>query len=190
MFCMEEIWKDVPDYEGIYLISTLGNVKSLDREIYEKDGTKRPLKGKFIKSQKTGNGYKFVCLYKNGVGKMAMIHRLVAKAFIPNPENKKEVNHKDGVKTNNVLSNLEWATRAENQLHSHRTKLLIMPKGSENKFSKKFGQYDKTGQLIKVWVGIKATARELNINASWLSSALNGREQTLHGYVWKFIDGV
>lgn len=108
---MEE-WKDIEGYEGIYQISNLGNVKSLK---YHKE--------KRIKSNKNRNGYLKIGLILNGKRKHISIHRLVAKAFIPNPNSLPEVNHIDGNKENNKVENLEWNNRKQNSLHAYKTGL-------------------------------------------------------------------
>lgn len=103
---MIEEWKDVKDYEGLYQVSNLGRVKGLK-------------KGKILKQHDNGKGYMQVGLYKNNKGKPYYVHRLVAKAFIPNTENKPEVNHKDKDRANNCVDNLEWVTSKENEQHKH-----------------------------------------------------------------------
>lgn len=114
----KEIWKDIKGYEDLYEVSNLGRVKSLEKEIWNG-------KGYYIKKEYYKKitfcapvPYGQLNLNKNGKQKMHYIHRLVAQAFIPNPENKKEVNHKDGNKSNNLSENLEWVTRLENIEHS------------------------------------------------------------------------
>ena len=103
---MTEKWKDVVSYEGLYQISNFGRVKGKHR----------------IKSQQdNGKGYLMVRLNKNGKSRWHLVHRLVAKAFIENPENKPTVNHIDGNRKNNKFNNLEWATYSENNLHSYRS---------------------------------------------------------------------
>ena len=106
-----EIWKDIEGYEGLYQISNLGRVRSLARATTS---------GKVLKQMKK-HGYMNVCFSKNNVDKYFRVHRLVALAFIPNPENKPTVNHIDGNKANNNVSNLEWATHSENETHSYRS---------------------------------------------------------------------
>jgi hypothetical protein len=119
-----EIWKDVVGYEGKYLISNLGNVKSLLRN------------EKILKNMPLGKtGYLCIDLCYNGKITKHIIHRLVAKVFIDNPENKEQVNHINGVKTDNRVINLEWSTRSENQLHSVRIGLRTT-KGEKNSQSK------------------------------------------------------
>lgn len=110
---IEEVWKDIKGYEGLYQVSNMGMVKSLWR-------TNQYCKKRIDNIMHTfdnGNGYKYITLRKNGCSKNHYLHRLVAEAFIPNPSNKKEINHLDFDKTNNKVSNLEWADRSDNQIH-------------------------------------------------------------------------
>lgn len=106
-----ENWRWVPGYEHLYMVSDYGNVMSVN-----------PRKGsqpfKPLRLSSCGSGYQKVVLRKDGQSSNVMIHRIVASAFLPNPEHKDEVNHKDGDKSNNSVSNLEWVTRSENQRHS------------------------------------------------------------------------
>ena len=111
---MIEIWKDIKGYESFYQVSNLGRVKSLSRSIYDSRGYMVYRKGKIKKPSFDKNGYPQIGLCKNGTVITRKIHRLVAQAFIPNPENKPEINHKDEDKTNNRVDNLEWVTEKEN----------------------------------------------------------------------------
>lgn len=106
----KEIWKDVPAYEGIYQVSNLGNIRSL-----KYNNTQEV---KLLKLKLRYPGYLYVNLSKNNKQKKYNVHRLVASAFIPNPNDKKEVNHINGKKTDNALINLEWATKKENEYHA------------------------------------------------------------------------
>lgn len=114
----KEIWKSVKGYEGYFEISNHGNVRSMDRYINHYAGGKRLMKGKPIKLGNNGTGYLFAPLNKCGKTKNIYVHRLVAIHFIENPKNKPEVNHIDGIKTNNSTKNLEWVTRCENFKHA------------------------------------------------------------------------
>ena len=119
MIKIEEIWKDIKNFEGVYMVSNLGNVKSLDRN------TKKGfIKGKNLSLFKNDNGYVRVSLQVNNKSKSFTVHRLVAEAFIENPLNKPQVNHIDGDKKNNYVNNLEWATRFENMKHAYDNRLL------------------------------------------------------------------
>ncbi|WP_200411333.1 NUMOD4 domain-containing protein [Virgibacillus salexigens] len=113
-----EIWKQIDGYAG-YEVSNLGRVRSLDREIF--GGNKR--RGKLLKPAKSKQGYLYVSLYRNRESKKMRVHRLVAFMFIPNTENKYEVNHINGNKLNNKVNNLEWVTREENNKHAYVTNL-------------------------------------------------------------------
>lgn len=126
-----EIWVDVKGYEGLYKVSNKGRIKSLARG-YKNQYGEFGAKKEFIKTQKLNcfnkenkqeRGYYVVNLARDDRGKWIRVHRLVAEAFIPNPEDKKEVNHKDGNKLNNNVSNLEWVTHQENCFHAWRTGL-------------------------------------------------------------------
>jgi hypothetical protein len=119
---MEE-WKDINNYEGYYQISNLGNIRSLDRLVSNKHG-KRLAVGKPKSIYKSKAGYWIVTLIKEQITKTFLVHRLVAEHFISNPDNKLEVNHIDGNKSNAKYNNLEWCTRSENQIHAHKTGLM------------------------------------------------------------------
>jgi len=117
---MKEIFKPIKDFPN-YEISNLGNVKSLGNSKWRKE--------KIMKSSVWNKGYKMLILCKNGKEKAMQVHRLIATAFIPNPLNKPQVNHIDGNKINNSVSNLEWVTARENTQHAFRLGLMAVPKG-------------------------------------------------------------
>lgn len=119
---MIETWKNVKGYEGMYQVSNLGRVKSLSRSIYDSRGYTVYRKGKIKKPSFDKNGYPQIGLCKNGTVVTRKIHRLVAEAFIPNPENKPEINHKDEDKANNCVDNLEWMTEKENVNYGYGAK--------------------------------------------------------------------
>lgn len=125
-----EIWADINGYEGLYQVSNLGRIKSLAR-YQDNHGTKQWIEERIKNTRPKNNGYLIVDLYKNGEGKTKHVHRLVAETFIGNDENKTTVNHIDGNKSNNVVSNLEWATPSEQNKHYYKNKLK-----SENSINK------------------------------------------------------
>lgn len=262
----EEIWKDVVGYEGLYQVSNMGRVRSLGHDKWHK--------GRIIKSHFDGKKhYKFVSLHKKGKSKRFNIHRLVAIAFVPNPNNYPQVNHKNEIKTDNRATNLEWCTAQYNINYGSAMKRAIKTRYSRydvkelvaktkaskianksysaerpvNQFtwdgefikrydsatqasketgisgigrccqwktkragkyiwvydedltrinerllfshpnSKKVGQYDLCGNLIKVWNSCTEACQELGINPASLSECCNGNRKKTKGFIWKFI---
>jgi len=136
-FMENEIWKDVKGYEGIYQISSYGAVKSIKSYFIDSIGRRQPRKEKLKIPQLSNCGYLRVQLFdRYHKSKNRSIHALVAKAFIKNPKNKPEVNHKDGVKYNNFYKNLEWNTSSENQKHAFKNGLQKIRRGEELVYSK------------------------------------------------------
>ena len=122
---MSEIWKDVPNFEGSYQVSNMGRVRSVDRVVTFKDGSMRKLKGKVLKSYLNNVGYELLKLSNDGRGNTKTVHRLVLETFKPHVNmNDLQVNHIDGNKSNNHLTNLEWVTARDNILHAHDLGLI------------------------------------------------------------------
>lgn len=130
---MKEIWKPVVGYEGLYEVSNLGKVKSLPRKYFNRN---RYTKEQILSTWVDAYGYKRVKLTNKTDGKSTKIHRILCEAFLPNPENKPYINHKDGNKLNNSLENLEWCTPAENIQHAYDSGLMPRKYGEENPVSK------------------------------------------------------
>ncbi|MEL7409252.1 MAG: NUMOD4 domain-containing protein, partial [Cyanobacteria bacterium J06558_2] len=146
---LTEYWLDIPNYEGYYQVSNYGNVRSLDRVIKEKTGKIQTLKGQVLKARINRSGYYHIGLSKNGTRITFAIHQLVAQAFIPNPDSKKTVNHIDGNKLNNSLSNLEWSTYSENLEHAYKTGLRS-PVSSDVILQKNYRRKLKPIQVIEI----------------------------------------
>lgn len=173
----KEIWKDVADYEGFYQVSNLGNVRSLGRTVLV-DGYSKYLKGIPIKPHIVGVGYLGVMLHRNGKGKHYYIHILVGRAFIPNPENKKTINHKKGNKKKNGVADIEWNTHKENSIHAVRNGLI------DN--YKPVIQYDLNGSILNSFKSITEAQNKTSIPKPQISAVCNGHRKTAHGYIWKF----
>lgn len=119
-----EIWKEIKGYEGIYSISSFGNVKRHERSVPSKNASRMVLKEKLLKIHTNHRGYSYVVFGVNNKSQNYSIHRLIAEYFIPNPENKEQVNHINGIKSDNRIENLEWATRKENMVHARENNLF------------------------------------------------------------------
>lgn len=186
-----EIWKTIKGYETNYEISNLGRVRSIDRIYKRTFNTTRKLTGKILKPFLVNGNYLCVYLCNDAGKKSHKVHRLVATHFIPNEENKREVNHIDGNRQNNQLNNLEWNTRAENNLHSylHLGKKPPMKgkTGSKCKNSKQVVQLTKQGETIKVWNSITEAQNKLGIAGTNISKCCRGYFETMGGYKWKYL---
>lgn len=175
---MEEIWKDIAGYEGMYQISNLGRVKSLSRETKNQYGNK----DKILKTTNLSNGYVKIGLFKNRKQTYYFIHRLVAQAFIPNPNNYPIVNHKDEKPSNNNANNLEWCTYEYNNNYGTRSLRSSITK------QKKIIQYDLDGNFIKIWDSQKEAIKELKIS-NHITDVCHNRRKECGGYMWKFLEG-
>lgn len=175
---MQEIWKDVKGYENIYQISNLGNVRSLDRIVNCNGGT-RLVKGKSLSRCNRGNGYLFVTFGKRGKQHNMDIHRMVASAFIPNPNNYEQVNHKDEIKTNNIATNLEWCTPKYNTNYGTAVERRAA------KTSKRVNQI-RDGKRVKAWRSLSEIKRTTNYSIGNISSCCNGKRENAHGYQWEY----
>ena len=175
---MEEIWKDVLGYENLYLVSNFGRIKSL----YHKN--------KIMQVYTNQQGYSIVRLHKNKKRTGLLLHRIVAKAFIPNPNNKPEVNHIDGNKLNNCVNNLEWVTSSENTIHAYNNKLLSRDFfGSLNiPRRKKVIQLDTNYNIINIYASLTEAGKCTGIKTSNISSCClhKYRYKTAGGFIWIF----
>jgi NUMOD4 motif/HNH endonuclease len=168
-----EIWKSIEGYEGKYEVSSLGRVKSLSRVVVKR-GIEYTYQDKIIYLDKTNTGYFRATLCKDGSCKKFGVHRLVAQAFISNPEDKPTVNHIDGDKSNNTLSNLEWNTHSENSQHSIDTGLQPVLHGWLKRGAKltKEQVEEIRGSYVKGSITHKEIAKKYNVSRPLISRLL------------------
>lgn len=170
-----EIWKDIEGYEGLYQVSNMGRVRSLDRE----DAQGHRIKGKVLVVSSNGKGYRQINLWQYGDVKHKFIHRLVAIAFLDNPNNLPEVNHKDENKANNSVSNLEWCTRLYNMTYGTRNKrvakanehpIYVVTNSGHHYF------FDSTKKAVEL----------LRLDGSNVSECLHDKRKHHHGFTFEW----
>lgn len=188
---MEEIWKPVVGYEGYYEVSNLGNVRSLN---YNKTG-----KTATLRQGKLTNGRLQVVLCFNGKQTHKLVHRLVAEAFIPNPENKPNIDHIDTDASNNRVENLRWCTQSENNLNPITRKRLSAASVLKMKRQREMGCFDWVkkpivqlslkGEFIRVWESASVAGSALGISPADIGSCCKGRRgrKSRGGYRWKYL---
>lgn len=171
----DEIWKDIAGYEGLYQVSSLGKVKSLNYRRTEKE--------KILKPVKNRKGYLIVNLHKNHKQKIFAVHRLVATAFIDNPENKSQIDHINTIRTDNRVDNLRWTTPKENN-----NNILTISKryGANSCVARKVLQFTKEGIFVREWNCIADAWRELGIAQQSISQCCLCKQKTAYNYVWKY----
>lgn len=183
---IDETWKPVPNYEGFYEVSNTGKVRSVYR--YKR----------VLKPMISNTGYERVDLFKNKHRKQFSVHRLVALAFIDNPNAKPFVNHKDENKLNNSAENLEWVTHVENCKYgtaiTRRTAHLDYSKRHLNNAnqikacSKPIAQYDLQGNFIKQWASASECSRSIGFSISGIRSVVSGRRNSIFGFIFKEVE--
>lgn len=185
---MEEIFVDIKGYEGLYQISNLGRVKSLERQVIGKYNSIRTLKEFIMKPNIIKKGYLRIHLCKNGKMKHFLIHQLVASHFIPNPNNFKCVNHKDECKTNNCVENLEWCDIEYNNNYGTRNERLSVSFTNNPNKSKQIIQLDKEYNIINEYPSINEAERN-GFSHSKIIDCCRGKRKTHKGFIWKYKNG-
>ena len=198
-----EIWRDIEGYEGLYQVSNLGNVKSLKFGPKNHPGVHS--QPRTLRITKSSTGYTHVQLYKEGKSSTILVHKLVAKAFVPNPLAKPEVNHIDANRANNKVENLEWVTHKENLQYAVKIGNRKPPRKSivENSISGKSTarkesikrnkkpvlQYTPDGKFVKKWNSIAEIEKFYNCNRTGIANCLSGKNKTSFNFVWISYNG-
>lgn len=167
-----EQWKDIPGYEGKYRISNYGNVWNVKKDRYHE-------------VEKIWSGYLRTTLCKDGKAKHYSVHRLVAEAFVPNPNEYPQVNHVDEIKWNNKATNLEWVTGKQNANYGTRNEKLSR-KMRNNHLSMPVVQLTTNGEVIAEYPSIAEASRHHGYHIGTISAVCRGIGKTAHGYVWKY----
>ena len=184
---MEEVWKDVVGYEGLYQVSNFGNVKSLN---WKNTGTQKEL---WLKPH--NRGYYQVELAKDGKKKCFMVHRLVAVAFVSNPNGFPQVNHKDENKRNNCAENLEWCSQSYNTIYSLKRHPERNAKNGGHRKGCRFKgansdkhiiQLTQDGELVKEWICSRDIFLETGMSDWSISECCRGNRKTAYGYKWQY----
>jgi len=210
---IEEVWVDIEGFEGLYQVSSMGRVKSFDRVTRN---IIRPFikKGRILKPNPDGHGYVYVTLFKDGIRSRVKVHRLVANAFIPNPENKPEIDHINSIRDDNRLENLRWVTRSENNKNpiwierqraaavgrvilpetrikisqkckGHRVNMEAIQKMAESRM-RAVEAYDANWILIKSFKNLSEACEFANVSKMAIVNACKGKTKTSGGYKWKY----
>lgn len=183
-FFSDEEWKLIDGFDNAYEVSNCGRVRSVDRIVVRSDGVKLRIKGQMMKIRIDKKGYPRVYLNDKKKTKFKPVHRLVAIAFIPNLEDKPQVNHIDGNKRNNNVANLEWCTNKENQEHAVKNGLHVTsPNVGRRKI--KVIQIDECGNVCGVHESMNDAYRKTGIHAQNIRKVINGQREKAGGFYWK-----
>jgi hypothetical protein len=198
-----EVWVDIDGYSGYYQVSSTGRVKRLaryvDRHAY--GIVHQRFYGERIIKPSLSNGYPVVNLCKENKVKHVQVHRIVAESFIPNPQKKEQVNHKNGIRNDNRVENLEWVTNTENQRHSFQVLGRVSGrKGKRNSLKTRLAiknywkeHYNEKGksvrciELNRVFIGITTACKELGVS-SHIGDCCKGKRETCGGYHWEYVN--
>ena len=166
-------WRDVPDYEGRYLVSDDGRLLSL------RSGLMRP--------PLNDEGYRQIVLVKDGKQRCLLLHRLVALAFVPNPDGKPTVNHINEDKEDNRAVNLEWTTMRENDNHATRNARIADSHRGRGGKRKPVRMLTEGGLCVREYRGVVEAANEMGINATSISKCLRGARASAGGFIWRYV---
>ena len=201
---MEEIWRDIKGYKGLYQVSNTGRVKSLERTVWNNKGYYKTVPERILKGRKTRVGYLRVQLYKNNKAKNCYVHRLVAQAFLENIDNLPEVNHIDENKQNNCIENLEWCSHSYNNTYNDKAKKAgkkiakklrgrklseeTIKKLSESRKRKPVYSIDKESGLTTYWESTMEASRQLRIDQCSVVRCCQGKRKSAKGFYFFYAE--
>jgi hypothetical protein len=189
---MEEIWKDIPGLEGMYQASNTQKIKSLSRLVRHPKGGYKKIRERIMAYGEGTNGYLIVGISIDGKTITKTAHRLIAMAFLPNPNNLNEVNHKDGNKKNNDISNLEWVTTSDNRYHAFR---MGLQKASKHLLGKKDGLCRNSIPVVRIldngekelFESATTAERKLGLHRKGISECARGLREHSGGFKWQYL---
>ena len=184
-------WKSIQEYAGLYEVSDRGQVRSLDRSVHTgiKNIKSRIVKGKVLKQNRKKNGYMTVDLCKDGAVKTVLVHRLVADAFVPNPNGSHFVNHIDSNRANNAANNLEWVTSSENRTHGIKSGYVVF-RQTRKVICVETGKTFEQAKMAALWLSETHPERingSLTVAAQNIRGSCNGRTPKAYGFTWKYL---
>ena len=175
-----EEWRPIKDFEGLYEVSNMGRIRSIERSVTYSSGRTIHWKGKILSQKQSNNGYLKVGLFKDGKGYNLYTHRIVATMFVDNPDSKKYVDHINCERKDNRSANLKWCTVSEN-INNPITIKRMMDAGNKTSIL----QISKDGVVIKEFESINEASRETGICRTSISSTCLGKQRTAGGYLWR-----
>lgn len=180
-----EVWKDIPNYEGLYQVSNLGRVKMMSRVVMA-NKSKRKISEHIIKQIKNPKGYLAVDLWRNNGYIRFMVHRIVLYAFVGIPQDSYECNHRNQNRSDNRVVNLEWITHKENLNYGDRTTKHRKTMTNHQNLSKRVMQYDLNGDFIAEYPSLREAGRQLGFSISNIKECCKGRYKSTHGYIFRY----
>lgn len=180
----KEEWRSVVGYEGMYEVSNVGTIRSLNRIVSRSDGGIRNIKGKILKTRIDKNGYERVGLNKNGNSKLWLVHRIVGMAFLEKRSGCDYIDHIDGNRSNNLPSNLRWCTIIENNTYPIA---ISNRRNAANNLRVRVAQYSKDMVFIKSFSGANEARRQTGIWNGHITECCQGKRKTAGGYIWKYV---
>lgn len=175
-----EVWREVKEFAGKYEVSNFGRVRSLD---YRHTGQARVLRPSM-----STDGYLLVDIFKDGKKTRKFVHRVVAEAFIENPSNLTQVNHRNEIKEDNRVENLEWISQKDNINYGTGNERRSKAQLNHPKKSKRVLQFDRSGNLLREWLSTSEVERQTGWCQGHISLACRGKLKTTHGFVWRYAD--